>query len=756
MPNSKVASAYVDLQLKLAQYKAAIGEATSESRKFSSQMREEMARSRESVRLLNEEIGLGIPRGLQKIIATSPAVASAMNLMFDGVIVFALLHTLVEVTDKVIEFAHKSEEAAAKHAALWEQAGRSMRNANDDLALTNDKLENAIAKLEHKPQNLMKEAIDDATVAADKLGEKLANDAKLITDVLKGNEPSLLNMFLGQESTGDVTEISRKRQFRLDEIDASGLPPEAKKAQSIQAEVEAYSAATTLLQTTLAQQGAASQFGIFSPDFAQKIDGLRAIITNTKAALGNVALTDQNTADTNKKDKLETALAAQKLADQQRLKQFQTVFDQQKAAWGMSVAQERAYWEEKLSAFKAGSDEYMSVLQKFTSASAALHSEFEKIRKEANAEDRKAPGSGFNIDFKPEQYDALNEAVARGAEQQAILAANLKETTAKIKEQTGQISPHQAAMEIAAAHTADYDAKLKALKARLDQLNTEQEVFTAFGQANPEIAAKQQGVQNQIFALSGQRQIQIITDQQIEKATTLRGGLDTLFDEFEARTEDVSKLISESLNQAINTVNDTIIKTLTTRNNRGDWAEAGKSIFQGVAKIGLETAEGGVMKALGLGGKLGASASNPMWVRAVGAAIGSVGSTISSAANTATSSTGGFFSGLFSGLGKFLGFMDAGGVMSPGGWYMTGETGPELINVGQTSRIYNARDTAGFMNNGGGDTHNWNIDARGATDPVAVRYQVMKGIRDAAPALIAASKGAGSDDARRVPASKRR
>jgi hypothetical protein len=97
MPSQKVASAYVDLQLQTAQFKAAIGEASGE-------MREESAKSRESVKLVSEELGLGIPRGLQKFISTLPGVTTAMNLAFDSVVVFALAKTVVEVTEKVAKF----------------------------------------------------------------------------------------------------------------------------------------------------------------------------------------------------------------------------------------------------------------------------------------------------------------------------------------------------------------------------------------------------------------------------------------------------------------------------------------------------------------------------------------------------------------------------------------------------------------------------------------------------------------------------
>src|SRR5579863_3265758 len=127
MASKKVAEAYVALQLQTAQFKAAIGEATGQMRKMQTEMREEMQKSRESVRLLNEELGIGMPRGLTNIVSKLPGVATAMNLAFDAVVVFALIHTVVEATEKVVEFAHKSEEAAKKHREAWESTTRTLR-----------------------------------------------------------------------------------------------------------------------------------------------------------------------------------------------------------------------------------------------------------------------------------------------------------------------------------------------------------------------------------------------------------------------------------------------------------------------------------------------------------------------------------------------------------------------------------------------------------------------------------------------------
>lgn len=73
-----------------------------------------------------------------------------------------------------------------------------------------------------------------------------------------------------------------------------------------------------------------------------------------------------------------------------------------------------------------------------------------------------------------------------------------------------------------------------------------------------------------------------------------------------------------------------------------------------------------------------------------------------------------------------------GGQVNAGRTYLVGERGPELFTPSGHGRIV-AND-----NMGGGMV--FNIDARGATDPEAVRQQVQQGILEAAPSIVAAAE----------------
>ena len=78
-----------------------------------------------------------------------------------------------------------------------------------------------------------------------------------------------------------------------------------------------------------------------------------------------------------------------------------------------------------------------------------------------------------------------------------------------------------------------------------------------------------------------------------------------------------------------------------------------------------------------------------------------------------------------------------GGSVAKNSPYMVGEQGPELFVPGGSGTIIPNRN---LSSNGGGSNFNISVDARGATDPAAVRAQVQQGILEAAPAIIAAAE----------------
>lgn len=194
---AKVAEAYIELQLNLAKFKSTINDASGEIKKLSASMRQEMNTSRQSIRLVGEELGLHLPRALQGFISKLPGAKTAMSAAFNTFAVLALINVVVQAGEKIAEFAEKNADAARKNRQAWEGVTTPLKISNDEMQVVNDNLQNAIAKLEHKPQNGMKLAIDEAVLSADKLSSKLTEDLNKIQETLKSSAPGFTSQLFG-------------------------------------------------------------------------------------------------------------------------------------------------------------------------------------------------------------------------------------------------------------------------------------------------------------------------------------------------------------------------------------------------------------------------------------------------------------------------------------------------------------------------------------------------------------------------------
>lgn len=111
--------------------------------------------------------------------------------------------------------------------------------------------------------------------------------------------------------------------------------------------------------------------------------------------------------------------------------------------------------------------------------------------------------------------------------------------------------------------------------------------------------------------------------------------------------------------------------------------------------------------------------------------VGLVSSALGGATGVPT--TGGFGSSV-----NLAGARAYGGSVDSNKPYMVGERGPELFVPGGNGTIIPNGNMRGP--GGGGSNISVSVDARGSSDPAAVRAQVQQGILEAAPAIIAAAE----------------
>jgi hypothetical protein len=140
---------------------------------------------------------------LTNIAGMGPVLQAAFPI-FGALALVGVIDTMVS---KVLVFVKEIRDAPLKIVAAFRELRGSIQSSNDELGLTNIHLENAIAKLEHKPQNLVKEALLEARVEADKFGQSLEHDFDQLKKILDENTIGGFRQLLGEGPTEGVHNL---------------------------------------------------------------------------------------------------------------------------------------------------------------------------------------------------------------------------------------------------------------------------------------------------------------------------------------------------------------------------------------------------------------------------------------------------------------------------------------------------------------------------------------------------------------------
>lgn len=125
----------------------------------------------------------------------------------------ALGSVIVGLSQKTLKFIDDMEKGKERVAEAFRKINEPLRITNDELALANARLEQDIAKLEGRPQNNLRIALEEAKVAADKLADSLDKDLEKIQKVLQENEVGMLSgLLFNKASTTDLGEGFKKFQ----------------------------------------------------------------------------------------------------------------------------------------------------------------------------------------------------------------------------------------------------------------------------------------------------------------------------------------------------------------------------------------------------------------------------------------------------------------------------------------------------------------------------------------------------------------
>ncbi len=133
-----------------------------------------------------------------------PGVGKALQAAFPVVGGIALAGVFVKIGMEAAKFIETVQKAPQAIDNGFRALNLSAQTANDSLAITNERLENELAKLQGKPQNNLKLAIDEARLAADKLAESLDSDNSKVAELLQRNHLSAFAGFLGKVGTAET------------------------------------------------------------------------------------------------------------------------------------------------------------------------------------------------------------------------------------------------------------------------------------------------------------------------------------------------------------------------------------------------------------------------------------------------------------------------------------------------------------------------------------------------------------------------
>jgi hypothetical protein len=779
MPNETVAGLMISIDANTVKLRTEMDRAKASTRDASRQMVSDMQETRAGIKQIGEEIGVNLNRHLVSFLAKIPG-ADIFAKAFPIAAVAGIGMAFVESGKKAYEFLEKTRAVAGEMGEAMRKMRAETDMSNDELDLTNKKIEEQIAKLERRPVNGLATALAEARVEADKLAKSLDTSAEKLGALLKEKSISAFGGLLtNQASTkGGEAMVGRHLQAigAVDEAEAEELrnakPGSDTDAIRNKFQVQRLAAIDAAIKESRDNWNKLDAWNKerMKPDFRKIVPGRVPLpqmdttdVTAQMTLYGGAAQQFGRMRDT-------SALMYTQATDNERLHrdegahgaskmaQWRQDLEAQKAQHTMTLDEEAVFWQKRAGSVMKGSADYNAALleanrdraesqRQYLAAfisGAMRDSEAQAQQHLASQRTADELGAAWVASEERDREAAREmqqhaERAFQGAVAQQKSAEKMAEERVKLEEAAGRLTHGQAAQQMLQIH---------------------QETFAAWSSSARGLSAQFPDLATPGAAEAlGNYGTQTMQDQAAIDASTALGGLRDGANKLAEAFTDLPSILPRELTSALNSVNDELVRLMTTQYRRGDWKAATKPIFTDAAKSAMQFGEGSIMSMIpGLKGlphgKLG-TRGNPMYTRSAdggGAAGASLTGALGGAAGAGDAGSGGVggFLGILGGVAKFAGFMAEGGVMQPGGFYLTGERGPELVSVGSSSRISNARDTSKMM--GGGDTHHhWNIDARGATDPAMVRRQVQDGIMAAAPHIAAGAIRANNDMAWRRP-----
>lgn len=164
-------------------------------------------------------------RAAERFLANTLNLGGILQKAFPVVGAVALGGVLTELVSKAsaaYEAFKKMKEAPETISNEFRKLALDAATANDELRVTNDRLALEIAKLEGKPQNGLKLALDEALKAADDLAKALDRDNDAVLKLLKEQHVGMGRQLLGESPTQDIEDQAKAFDQRIKKITDNG------------------------------------------------------------------------------------------------------------------------------------------------------------------------------------------------------------------------------------------------------------------------------------------------------------------------------------------------------------------------------------------------------------------------------------------------------------------------------------------------------------------------------------------------------
>lgn len=702
-------------------------------------------------------------RSAERFTAMIPGMSGLLQTAFPVVGGIAFIAMLGKGATELYKFREEGVNAGKAIRESYDELTESTHKHGVELDLTNDKLDTQLAKINHKPANLLKTALDEDRKAAYDLTEELNRATRAESALMKekavGELKAVGMSLLGynvastteqqrliSQQNGDLRRANKAGDDALDKADPKNA--ESVRQQDRINRQNAYTAAINETKKALDKVYAAQREGK-GVDYSAQTSMLEGHLDELQGQYRNLTagyqagdkqrqVTQAEEARQRNRDGESAAKkaseAAKEAAEQQR-KQWDEQAKIDKTGHERSLSETTHYWDDLANTVVKGSANWIYATNRGLEAVAAENAQREKLFDESlklsemvrTAQHKQVLGAvmpGLNADAKgtidqQTSLRALIDAQRDSTYQQALAQATLDAST-------GKLSKYDEQVRVQVLHTEQYTGKLRELT----------EALAAVDGQDAESMARRNVLQKQITELTSKQQIEGARDAANVAAQTWQGALSNANAVWVQNSRDSARQVSEIYGSVMSGVNGNLLSAMT--GEKTHWRSTFQSIGKQVAGFGLQRAESSAMGLLGIG-KADGSRTSPLWVR------------MADSLTSGVKSVGGGLAGLASSV--FGGFRAGGGPVEAGKSYITSEKGPELITFGRDAYVTpNHALQSAFGSNG--HTFQINVDASNAHDPAATEAAVNRGIARAVPHIVAASLQAQRNDRSRTPNSR--